>query len=66
MQKLIETLRKSCMAQRRSMHSVCNAAGEDKQSLSVWVGKRKCPSLGSFIAVAETLGYDLVLIPKEK
>lgn len=59
--QMIDRLRSRAQATGQSYGAVCRQAGVDRQALTTWVGKTRNPSLASFIAVAETLGFSVTL-----
>lgn len=59
--EMIDKLRSRAQDAGRSYQKVCIEAGVDRQALTTWVGKTRNPSLASFIAVAETLGFNVIL-----
>lgn len=41
-------------------------AGVATSTIDSWFGKRRAPLLDSFVAAAEVLGYDVILVKKDK
>lgn len=43
--------------------NVQRRAGYDTKTLASWARARQSPTLSAFVAIANTIGYDVVLVP---
>jgi len=50
---------------RLTQRQLCAITGQKQSRLSVWETGAETPDLRSVLRVAQALGYDLALIPKE-